>query len=108
LQQGDLPVLQLNLVGRFCVLIGVVAGFIVWLLLTLIVGNRPLNTGFSSLSGIAMASVTDVAYRLTNRREMGIVRFVHCDCGATYLAIPLWCLGLLLFTTFGHWLIFEQ
>ena len=99
---------HLNSAGRVCVLIGIVGGFFVWLLLILIVGNRPLNVGISSLSGIAVSSVADIVYRLTNRREMGLVRILHSDCGATYLSIPLWCIGLMLFGAFGHWLFFER
>jgi hypothetical protein len=91
-----------------CVVTGLVVGFLAWFVLALILANNPLASGISVLIGTAVASVVDIVYRVLNWREKGIVRLVHCDCGGTYLSIPLWSIGLVFFTGFGHWLFFER
>jgi hypothetical protein len=101
-------VFHLNRVGKTCVVVGLGGGFLARLILALIRPNDPLASGVSVLIGVAAASVVDIAYRVLNWRERGIVRLVHCDCGGTYLSIPVWSIALVFFIGFGHWLFFER
>ncbi len=99
---------HLNRVGKMCVAVGLLVGFLTWVVQALVFAKHPLATGIFSLIGTAATSATDILYRVLNHREKGLVRLLHCDCGGTYLSIPVWCLGLMFFTAFGHWLFFER
>jgi hypothetical protein len=101
-------VFYLNRVGKMCVLAGLVVGFLAWFILSLILANNPLTSGVSVLIGTTVASMADIVYRALNDRDRGIVRLVHSGCGGTYLSIPVWCIGLIFFAGFGHWLFFER
>jgi hypothetical protein len=79
-----------------------------WFVLVFILANNPLTSSISALAGIATASMVDLLYRAMNQREKGAIRLVHCDCGGTYLAIPVWVVGLMMFAAFGQWLFLKR
>ena len=51
---------------------------------------------------------TDIVYGVRNNRQRGGGWLLHCECGATYLAIPLWLIGLPFAAALGHWLFFAR
>lgn len=81
-----------NLIGALMVIVGIVAGFAVGGLVSLLSRDEQLPYAVASLVALPLPTVWDLVYRWHNNPDRGWPRFIMPLSGGMFMLVPIWIL----------------